>query len=510
MPKPESRIYLSNLPQAGIHKKQPRHVDRLLLAISIFLQIVLALFLGHAYDTRILMATGYLVGTGQNPYIAQNLSAVFHNNTFQGITTLGYPPPWALVLGLVYLCTYKFTPDFLLYNLAIKLPIITANISLAYAVRNILIKSGVQEKISRQAWIFLLFNPFLLLTSSAWGQFDPMVALLALLSLYLLRDYPKIKKSPNFECVRLRRPHSKFGSPTIFRWILSQTRLTVAAILLALAISFKPTALPLIPVVFIYLAGRSWRRTVHFFAVFSLSMLLFCVAPFWIFGWDPSQILLHWNSQFVVGGGLSFMTFLEYVKWTYQLPGGWAFLGWLWLPALGIATYTLKAGIKGFDDLLKKSVALILVFYLCRAWLSETNINLILPLVLILVSLNALDRRALAALWILPLIFSFFNTSLAQLFFPSLPGLMNTLLKWSLEFSTVRYVLRTVVVVAWLAAGWWIVRLCLWNVTTQAATGFPSSPTLPPKGEGSPFSLRERVRLREHLRIANGPVNAND
>ena len=67
-------------------------------------------------------------------------------------------------------------------------------------------------------------------------------------------------------------------------------------------------------------------------------MLLFCVAPFILFRWDPSQILLHWNSQFVVGGGLSFMTFLEYVKWTYQLPGGWWFLGWVWLPALGIAS----------------------------------------------------------------------------------------------------------------------------------------------------------------------------
>jgi Gpi18-like mannosyltransferase len=482
MPKPESRTYLSNPSQAGIHKKQPRRVDRLLLAISVFVQIVLALFLGHAYDTRILMATGYLVGTAQNPYIAQNLSAVFHNNTFQGITTLGYPPPWALVLGLIYLFTYKILPNFYLYNLAIKLPIIAANIGLAYIVRQLLNKAGAQEKISRQAWIFLLFNPFLLLTSSAWGQFDPLVALLALLALYSL----------------------------------SQAKLTVPAILLALAISFKPTALPLIPVVFIYLAGRSWRRTLYFFAVLSLSMLLFCVAPFWIFGWDPSQILMHWNSQFVVGGGLSFMTFLEYVKWTYQLPGGWAFLGWLWLPALGIATYTLKAGIKGFDDLLKKSVALILVFYLCRAWLSETNINLILPLVLILVSLNALDRRALAALWILPLIFSFFNTSLAQLFFPSLPGLMNTLLKWSLEFSTVRYVFRTVVVAAWLAAGWWMVWLCLGNVTTQAATGAPASPTLPPKREGSPISLRDvyppgqMARVREHLRIANRPVYADD
>jgi hypothetical protein len=162
------------------------------------------------------------------------------------------------------------------------------------------------------------------------------------------------------------------------------------------------------------------------------------------------------------------MTFLEYVKWTYQLPGQWWLLGWLWVPALAIATYTLKSGIRGFEDLLKKSVALILVFYLCRAWVSETNLNLILPMVLILVSLNALDRRALEAIWVLPLIFSFINTSLAQLFFPSMPGIMDQLLKWSLEFSTVRYAFRTVVVAVWLFAGWWIVICCFKRVSKSS------------------------------------------
>jgi len=415
-------------------KKKPATVDRFLLALSISLQILLALFFGHAYDTRINMATGFLVGTGQNPYIAQDLGAVFHNNTFQGITTLGYPPPWALVLGLVYLCTYKIIPDFLLYNLAIKLPIIAANGCLAYLVLHILNKSGVQEEISHTAWIFLLFNPFLLLTSSAWGQFDPLVALLSLFSLFLL----------------------------------AEGGLIIPAILLALAISLKPIAIPLILVIFIYLAGRSLRRTLQFFLVFTSSMLLFCVAPFILLGWNPSPILLHWNSQFTVGGALSFMTFLEYVKWTYQLPGQWWLLGWLWVPALAIATYTLKSGIRGFEDLLKKSVALILVFYLCRAWVSETNLNLILPMVLILVSLNALDRRALEAIWVLPLIFSFINTSLAQLFFPSMPGIMDQLLKWSLEFSTVRYAFRTVVVAVWLFAGWWIVICCFKRVSKSS------------------------------------------
>lgn len=419
-------VHTTTSPQ-GFHPiRQYSNPDRLLLASSLILQLVLALFFGHAYDMRIFMATGYLVGTGQNPYIAQNLGAFFQNSTFQGITSFGYPPPWSFILGLIYLGTYRVIPNLLLYNLAVKLPVIAANIGLAYLVVHVLERSGAQEKTSRRAWIFLLFNPFLLCSSSAWGQFDSIVALLSLLSLFLL----------------------------------SEGKLTGPAVLLALAVSCKPIALPLIPVVFVYLVGRSIKRTLRFFTVFSACMVLFCVAPFALFGWSPAPILQHWNFHFTVGGGLSFMTFLETLKHSYQLTGLWWIIGWCWVPALGIATYALKPGITGFKDLLKKSVALILVFYLCRAWMSEPNIILILPLVLILTSINELAPFSLAAVWILPLIFSFFNTSIAQLFFPSMPAVMEALLKLAGEYNPARFAIRSAVVIAWLAAGWWTVYNC--------------------------------------------------
>jgi hypothetical protein len=410
-------------PKPGIHpQKGIANSDLILLASSIILQIVLALFLGHAYDTRIFMATGYLVGAGQNPYIAQDLSSVFHDSSFQGITTLGYFPPWALLLGLIYLGSYHFIPNLLLYNLAIKLPVIAVNICLAYLVVSILRQLGIQEKIARRAWIFILFNPFLLLMSSAWGQFDSIVALLSLLALFQI----------------------------------SEGKLTSPAILLAVAISLKPTALPILPVIFVYLARKSLKQTLYYFSVFSAGILLFCAVPFALFGWNPAPILQHWDFHFTVGGGLSFMTFLEYTKWSYALPGQFWFLGWLWAPALVITTFAIKGRVNGLLDLLKKSAALILVFYLCRAWVAETNVVLILPLVLILVSTKELKRLSLAAVWVLPLIFSFFNTSLAQLFFPSLPGLMNRLLKLAGEFSAARYDLRTLIVIIWLFTGWWI------------------------------------------------------
>jgi hypothetical protein len=397
--------------------------DKLFLALSILLQLVLALFLGHAYDTRIFMATGFLVGTGQNPYIAQDLSAVFQNSSFQGITSFGYPPPWAMILGLIYLITYRIIPDFLLYNLAIKLPLIAANIGLAYLVVHVLGASGASQKTRRNAWLFILYNPFLLLTSSAWGQFDSIVALFSLLSLFLL----------------------------------SKGKVTIPAVLLALAVSCKPIALPIIPVVLVYLAGRSIKHALYFFVLLLASTCLFSVVPFFLFGWDPAVILQHWNYHFTVGGGLSFMTILQVVKPSTQLSGAWWPAGWLWLPALGIASYSLKSGISGLEELLKKSVALVLVFYLCRAWLSEQNIILILPMVLILTCLRALKPIALVSIWVLPLIFGFFNTSLFQLLFPSLPGTMAVLLKLAADYNPIRYTMQAVSVIAWLATGWWIV-----------------------------------------------------
>jgi len=427
MQKPDNMFQSVTSIQGINPNKHSSNHNRPLLVSSILLQVLLALFFGHAYDMRIFMASGYLVGTGQNPYIAQNLGVVFQNSTFQGITSFGYPPPWALILGLIYLVTYRVIPNLLLYNLAIKLPIIAANICLAYLVAQVLERSGVQEKTSRKAWIFMLFNPFLLVSSSAWGQFDSVVALLSLLSLLLL----------------------------------SQGKLTRAVVLLALAVSCKPIALPLIPVVFVYLAGRSTKCTLQYFAIFGANMVLFCVIPFVLFGWSPAVIIQNWNFHFSVGGGLSFMTFLETLKHSYQLTDIWRIMGWLWVPALGIATYALKPGINGSLDLLKKSSALILVFFLCRAWVSEPNIILILPLILILTRMNELKPLSLVAVWVLPLIYSFFNTSLDQLFFPSLPVTMEALLKFAGENNPARFAIRTVVVIVWLAAGWWIVYSCL-------------------------------------------------
>lgn len=395
------------------------------LGASIVLQLTLALFFGHLIDMRVNMAAGFLAASGQNPYLAHDLSAVFHTWLFKDFTTIGYPPLWPLLLALIYKCVYAVAPGLLAYNLAIKLPIIAANVWLAFLVRSTLTKMGVSIRAARTAWIFMLFNPFILYATAAWGQIDSIVAALSLAAIILLDS-------------------GKYGRSALF---------------LGLAIAFKPIALPLIPVVFIYLIPRSWRQAARYGLIFSMVVSFLCAGPFVVFGWDPAVIARNWNAHFITGGGMSFLTFLEFIPDASPLTGLWQLAGFLWVPALCLAIFFLREGIGGLEDLLKKSAALLLVFFLTRSWLSEPNIVVLIPFLVIAVSRGGLPRPLLHAVWVLTLAFSIFNASVALLFFPGIPHIMEQLLRIAGDYRLERLIARSAVVMAWLVAGWAIVAV---------------------------------------------------
>jgi hypothetical protein len=121
----------------------------------------------------------------------------------------------------------------------------------------------------------------------------------------------------------------------------------------------------------------------------------------------------------------------------------------------------LRHGIAGMRDLLRKSTALVLVMFLTRTWLSEPNIVLLLPFLVILVALGELNPLALTAMWVIPLIFTIFNTSPPQLLFPILPQAMEPILRWTDQYRFIRLLLRTLLVIPWQITGWWIVVVCL-------------------------------------------------
>jgi Gpi18-like mannosyltransferase len=182
---------------------------------------------------------------------------------------------------------YTLIPNLMVYNLVIKLPVIAANICLAYLVADILKNLRAQAAVIRKAWLFMLLCPLVLYFGPAWGQFDSIVALLSLLSLVSL----------------------------------DRGKLFSSAITLALAIAFKPIALPLIPVAILYLLKKSSRQVFLYALWFSVSLALFCALPFLLWGWELTPILRGWNAHFTVAGGMALMTFFELLKDTYRLPG---------------------------------------------------------------------------------------------------------------------------------------------------------------------------------------------
>jgi hypothetical protein len=402
------------------------------LALSVGLQLALGLLFGHANDTRVFMATGYLVAHGLDPYVALNLSRVFHHPGFSVIKSVGYPPPWPLLAGLVYAGLHAASGSFLLYNLALKLPVIAADVGLAYLAAAILRRRGASPAVCRWAWMFLLLNPFLLYVGAAWGEIDAIVALLALAALWVLGERP------------------------LGRW-----RLEGSALLLALAVCFKPTALPLLAAAVLWLAGGSILRAARYAAVCLAGVAFFYLGPFFVFGWSRAPFTQRLNAHMVLKGSLSFMTVVRLVREPWLMQGHWWLLGLLWLPALALAVLLAGRGDGGFEDLLAKGTAFVLVVFLTRSWLAEPDVVLILPLALVLTALGILERRVLTALWVVPLLFTVFNASPLQLLWVTWPNASMRLLDDAGRYASLTLDVRAVLVVLWQVTGWWIVVACL-------------------------------------------------
>jgi hypothetical protein len=368
------------------------------------------------------MATGYLVGSGIDPYQPIELVNVFAHPLLNGsVPRIGYPPPLPLLLGFVYRVSYAMVPNVFFYNFALKIPIIAANVCLAYLVRNILLNLKVATKKAEYAWLFLLFNPFVLMTTSAWGQIDTLVALFTIASLYSLA------KDKTKEC----------------------------AFLLAVSIAIKPVALPLAPLPLFYSRRFLSRKNFLYSLVFVAVLFTLAIAPFFLLGWRIPIAQGEWNGQFTVAGGLTVFNVAEIIQNSPTIPPTLEFLGFLWIPALLVSYYLISRNRPlSMDDVSSKATGLVLIFFLTRSWLSEPNINLVLALMLIAVGLDKLDKRSLHLTWIVPLVFLVVNAAFPQLFFLVYPSVLTSIAQFDQQFGTARLIARFAIALAWSIIAW--------------------------------------------------------
>jgi hypothetical protein len=392
--------------------------DILLVLLSALIQIPLAVFLGHFYDDRIFLATGYLVSSGFNPYLPHNFVSVFPPAILSGtIPSIGYPAPWPIWLGFAYKLTFGINQNIFIYNFATKIPLIGAQIALAFLVRKVLLNFEISKKIAQAAFLFILFNPFIMLSTVAWGEFDSLVAVLCISSLYLL----------------------------------GKGKITLCAFCFGFAVALKPIALPLAPLALFYSEPNITNKKKMTYIVVFLGTLLVCYfGPFLIDRWriplSPNQL----SDQLQMAGGMTLFSATEIFRAQSTLPNGLNFLGYLWIPALIIAYIAVYRDRPcDFNGLIKKAILVMLIFFLARTWVSESNINLLLPLMLLAASFKELRFRDFHLVWILPLVFMIPNYALPQLFFLVKPSIMTSLQLFNAQFGSIRLLSRFLVAVIW-------------------------------------------------------------
>jgi len=379
-------------------------------------QIPLAVFLGHYYDERLFIDTGYLVSSGLNPYMPHVIT-VFSNPHLIGVNPIiGYPPLYPLLLGAIYRLTYNLLPNIFLYNFAIKIPVIASNIVLAYLTKAVMQNLGMPQKRIQFAWLFLLFNPFILITTAAWGEFDTLIALLSLASLYLLSKGKVVKSS----------------------------------LLLSLGIVLKPISAPLIGLPLFFSTPQNRRKNLTYLLTASVIVVVFWFLLFNLLGWSapgsPGQV----TSYFRMAGGMTLFNGFEIFQKSATIPVGYSWLGYLWLPATLLGYYLIyRNPPKTMLKLVESAVVLLLIFFLTRSWLSEPNLNILLPLVLILFGAGRLSLKTVHLVWVIPFTFLFLNYAIPQLFFLVYPPIMTDIGTFDLQIGIWRLIARFAVTVLW-------------------------------------------------------------
>jgi hypothetical protein len=405
-------------------KLQVNH-EILILLSSILVQLPLAVFRGHYYDERSFIDTGYLVSAGLNPYQTHLITVFSSTPSLIGFNPIiGDPPLWPLFLGAIYRLSYNITPNIFLYNFAIKIPVIATNIGLAYITRNILRQQGASEKKLKFAWLFLLFNPFILLTTTAWGQFDNLIALLCVASLYFLSK-KMVKKS---------------------------------AVLLSLSVVLKPISFPLLGLPLFFSPKRDWPKIVQYIVISIAIIVILWILSFYIFGWTLPSSSNQLTSYFIRAGGMTPFNMVEILQDTVTLPSGLAFLGYIWIPALLFGYYLVyRDPPKTFNELTQKAIGIMLIFFLTYSWLSEPYVNVVIALAILALPFAKVNFRNFHFLWVIPLIFMVLSTNFFQLFFLVSPSIIASLAHADLYIRSWRLIAMFIVVVVFQVFAWRLV-----------------------------------------------------
>ncbi len=379
--------------------------------MGVVLREALSPWTGHLWDFEVWIRNAYSVSQGLNPYTllppAPGLSFAFLG---QSMPSVGYLPLWSLILAGVFKF-YQILPTanrFLLYFL-LKQPEVLGDLLLAFLISKVILRAGGSLRASTSALNLWLLLPYPIIISAVWGQFDSLVTLIWLGSL--------------FAALWLQRSS-----------------------LLGLGILLKSFPLITVPYHIIVRKSITWIGTILALA----TPAIFTILVFASTGWSYSGL---GDVAFTAHGTLGGMTYANILftpplsNWIVQTSFLSIAVAAFWIGAVLLANLLAakRFGGSGWENLVQAMILITSVFLLTRWSINEQYLIYLLPLLLIDISIWHPERRTLFnATWILGLLFLVVNNDLFLRFLgPLYPSTVNldTSIAYSSAFTGIRYAL---------------------------------------------------------------------
>jgi hypothetical protein len=307
---------------------------------------------GMQYDMNVWFNTGKWMYQGINIYVP--------------LDHVGYPPLWPLWCDAAYRVYLFFGNNLEVWRFTIKVPLMLAHLSLAFAV-GAFAANRFDRKTARRVFLFALTWSFFIFIAAMWGQINTLSALLTFLAFFLA----------------------------------TQERTNLSAVLLGVAVTLKVFPLIVLPAFFAYILKRKGGKQAAKFTLYTIAIpVVFTVAVFAIFQWDITYFLrtiFYWtpiyesNPVQIQGGGMNLWSFTS--LFYLDVSQVWV-LRFVWIPILGAAAlYWLKRPRMDDAAFCFSIISFYLLFMITYAWVTEQSF--IDPLPFIFLQILAFRPRKL-------------------------------------------------------------------------------------------------------------------
>jgi len=329
-----------------------------------------------------------------------------HPHLYGTFCGMGYPPPWGLISGLMYLASATLSPNNIYaYTFALKVPIILGDIVTAFMIYKIL-KSELNGSDALKAFRLYLLCPYLISVGVVWGMFDVLAFLFSLLSAYYLLE-----------------------------------RRELSSVFLAVACSLKQIPLVLVPLysIFVYKSTHSVKKTLYYFFGVTSLLALITIVPMIAFNWPLSNLYYALTDQVYASG----LPYANEIGYTYGAASPfnvfnilrlvdplvkppWT-LNYLWIGACFIAYLYAARHLSEVDfaSIIRWSLLIILIFFTTRSWVSDQNLLFLFSFFLLTVLFHSSSWKTIHALWALFFVFVMIHVPATSFLWIPYPWTLN-------------------------------------------------------------------------------------